>query len=271
MNDTMFLTNKKGFVIGMVHCLPLPGTLGFGGDMQKIIDQAITDAKTLEKAGMDAIIIENMGDGPFGIRLDIPQVSALAAVSALVAQEVELPIGIDAAMNDYKASLSIAKAIGADFVRVPVFVDTVEFYGGIITPCARDAVLFRKCLDAENIRILADIQVKHTHMVLTHVSVEDSAKAAADCGADAIIVTGTHIGVETPLEIIKRVKKVTQLPVIAGSGVKAANAREQLAIADGAIVGSSLKEGGRLENPISLKLCTELLTALRGQDSANPT
>lgn len=264
MDKSAFLNSGKSFLIGMVHCLPLPGTMGFKGDMKKIIDQAVHDAKTLEKAGMDAIIVENMGDTPFGVKLGTAQVSALAAVSAVVAENVDLPIGIDAAMNDYEAAISIAKAIGGAFVRIPVFVDTVEFYGGIIKPCARDAQLYRKSLGAEDIKILADIQVKHTHMVLPHVSVEDSAKAATDCGADAIIVTGTHIGVETPIEIIKRVKAVTKLPVIAGSGVKTSNVKEQLAIANGAIVGSSLKEGGKIDNPVSYELCRELVCALRG-------
>lgn len=256
--------NDKSLVIGMVHCLALPGTPGFCGDMKKVTDQAVKDAITLEKSGMDAIIIENMGDGAFGINLDIEQSCALAAISAIVAQNVSIPIGIDAAMNDYATALSIAKAIDAEFVRIPVFVDTVEFFGGIITPCAREAMKFRKNLGAENVKILADIQVKHTHMLLPHVTIEDSAKAAEACGADAVIVTGTHIGVETPIDIIKRVKQVTKLPVIAGSGVKASNIKEQLKIANGAIVGSSLKEGGIIENPVSPELCTELVKAFNG-------
>ena len=52
-------------VIGMVHCLPLPTTAGFDGDYQKILDRAVQDAVTLEKAGVDAVIVENMGDTPF--------------------------------------------------------------------------------------------------------------------------------------------------------------------------------------------------------------
>lgn len=264
MSNPSFIERGKQFVIGMVHCLPLPGMPGFCGDMQKIINQAVNDAIVLEKSGMDAIIVENMGDNPFGIVMDTEQACALAAISAIIAQNVKIPIGIDAAMNDYKTSLSIVKAIGGAFVRIPVFVDTVEFFGGIINPCARQALIFRKNLQAENIKILADIQVKHTHMVLTHVTIEDSARAAESCGADAIIVTGTHIGVETPIEIIQRVRKVTKLPLIAGSGVKITNIKEQLSIADGAIVGSSLKEGGVIENPVSLKLASELINALKG-------
>lgn len=261
MKELIF--KDKSLVIGMVHCLALPGTPNFCGDMKKVTEQAVRDAITLEKSGMDAIIIENMGDGTFGINLDIEQSCALAAISAIVAQNVSIPVGIDAAMNDYATAFSVAKAVDAGFVRIPVFVDTVEFFGGIISPCARAAMKFRKNLWAENVKILADIQVKHTHMLLPHVTIEDSAKAAEACGADAIIVTGTHIGVETPIEIIKRVKKVTKLPVIAGSGVKDTNIREQLQIADGAIVGSSLKEGGLIENPVSPELCKLLVDALK--------
>ncbi len=105
MKNLNFNGKDKNLVIGMVHCLALPGTPNFCGDMKKVIDQAVGDAIILEKAGMDAIIIENMGDGAFGINLDIEQSCALAVISAIVAQNVKLPIGIDAAMNDYATAL----------------------------------------------------------------------------------------------------------------------------------------------------------------------
>ncbi|MEG2377003.1 MAG: BtpA/SgcQ family protein [Clostridia bacterium] len=263
MKEMKFFRRGGKFVMGMIHCLPLPGTAFYNGDMQAIIDQALLDADNLVRAGVDAVIVENMGDGPFGVTMDTAQVAALAAVSALIAERVKLPIGIDAAMNDCEAALSIAKAVGAEFVRIPVFVDTVEFYGGIISPCARKAMLFRKSIGAEDIKILADIHVKHTHMLLTHVKIEDSARAAEENGADGIIVTGTHIGTETPLELIERVKKVTSVPIIAGSGVKTENINKQFEIADGAIVGSSLKEGGKIENPISYELTRALVQTIK--------
>lgn len=49
-------------------------------------------------------------------------------------------------------------------------------------------------------------------------------------------------------------KNVVKVPVFAGSGVKAENIKDQLQIADGAIIGSSLKEGGIISNPISYDL-----------------
>ena len=213
-------TNGSQTVIGMVHCLPLPTTAGFDGNYQKILDQAVQDAITLEKAGVDAVIVENMGDTPF------------SATS------------------------------GASFIRVPVFVDTVLFTDGVINPCAKKCMEYRKMMGKEDIKVIADVQVKHAHMLLPYITVEQSAKEAVDNGADGIIVTGTQIGEETPLDLIKRVKSVVKVPVFAGSGVKAENIKDQLQIADGAIIGSSLKEGGILTNPISYDLVKKVLDAL---------
>ena len=250
-------------VIGMVHCLPLPGTPGFDGDYQKIIDHAVADAVTLEKAGVDAVIVENMGDTPFTAFLSTAQAVALSAVAYGVRQSVKLPIGIDAAFNDCKASLAIAGIAGADFIRVPVFVDTVVFTDGIIKPAARECIAYRKELGLEHVKILADVQVKHAHMLLPYISIEQSAKEAADNGADGIIVTGSAIGEETPLDMIGRVKKVVGIPVLAGSGVKASNIKAQMEIADGAVIGSSLKEGGVLTNPISYELVKQVMDGLK--------
>ena len=265
-NDKMdireVLACKKRFVIGMVHCLPLPGTAGYKGDINKIYEQAVQDAITLEKCGVDAVIVENMGDGPFGVTMDLLQRTALTVAASKVRDAVKIPVGIDAAFSDWEASISIAYNTGCEFVRMPVFVDTVEFYGGLITPCAKDAMRFRHGIGADDIMVLADVQVKHTNMLLPHVSIESSARAAADCGADAIIVTGSAIGKETPIEMIEKVKKVVSVPVIAGSGVNAQNISQQLDIADGAIIGSSLKEGGIISNPISAELVTEVLKGL---------
>lgn len=261
MDIRSVISQGNKFVIGMVHCLALPGTAEFGGDVKKIMDQAVADALTLERAGVDAVIVENMNDNPFGALLDTPQVAALSAATARVRDAVSIPVGVDAAFNDCVASLSIAKANGCQFVRVPVFVDTVLFTNGLITPCSKLCMETRRNLEATDVMVLADVQVKHSHPVI-EVPVETSAKEAVSCGADAIIVTGSAIGVETPIDMIRRVKSVVDVPVIAGSGVKAENIDDQLNIADGAIIGSSLKKGGDVHNPIDYDLVREVLDAL---------
>ncbi len=125
-------------VIGMVHCLPLPTTAGFDGDYQKILDRAVQDAVTLEKAGVDAVIVENMGDTPFSALLNKAQLAALTAATLAVKNAVNIPVGVDAAFNDCEANIAIAAITGASFIRVPVFVDTVIFTDGVINPCAKN-------------------------------------------------------------------------------------------------------------------------------------
>jgi uncharacterized protein len=261
MNPSLPLDTKKPLIIGMVHCLALPNTMNYDGDVDRIIEQAVHDAKTLEKAGVDAIMVENMGDGPLNDKLDIAQIAALSAVTAHVRAAVTIPIGVDAAFNDYEAALSIAKINNASFIRIPVFVDTVVFNGGIVEPCARRAVIYRNQLGAQDIKILADIQVKHSFLLVPEVTIEDSAKNAVASGADMLIVTGTTTGQETPIDLIRRVKKVTDRPIIVGSGINHENIKTQLGIASGAIIGSSLKEHGKLTNPISFDLTKRVIDA----------
>lgn len=252
-----------GTIIGMVHCPPLPGTAGYDGNMERILERARQDAVTLEKAGVNAVIVENMGDTPFAAVLGTGQTCALTAAALEVRRAISIPVGIDAAFNDYRAALSVAAVVGAAFVRIPVFVDTVVFSGGVISPCARACMDFRRSLGAEHIRILADIQVKHAFMLVPGITPEQSARMAADCGADAILVTGTQTGEETPLALVQRVKRAVPLPVLVASGFTAQNAAMQLAWADGAVVGSGLKEGGNLSNPISFQRAWELMKKVR--------
>lgn len=202
------ISNGGKTVIGMVHCKPLPTTVGFNGGYQEIIDRAVDDAKTLEKAGVDGIIVENMGDTPFSVLLNKAQLAALSVAAYAVKEAVKIPVGVDAAFNDCESGFAIAGMIGADFVRVPVFVDRVLFTDGVIEPCAKKCMEYRKSLGLEHIKILADIQVKHAHMILPGITIEQSAKDAAANGADAIIVTGSQVGEETPIEMIDRVKKL---------------------------------------------------------------
>ena len=75
------ISKNAGVVIGMVHCKPLPTTMGFSGDYQEIIKSAVEDAKTLERAGADGIIVENMGDTPFSALLNKAQVAALSVAA----------------------------------------------------------------------------------------------------------------------------------------------------------------------------------------------
>ena len=69
--------------------------------------------------------------------------------------------------------------------------------------------------------------------------------------ADALIVTGPATGMPAELEDVGTVKAaVPDVAVLVGSGVNEANVQALLAQADGAIVGTSLKVDGLIQNQI---------------------
>ena len=253
----------KKCIIGMVHLLPLPGTLNYDGNVDRIYEQAVADAKALEAGGASALIVENMNDVPAPIELSPEQFAFLAAAAAKVKDIVKIPVGIDAAFCDWKASIAIAKAVKADFVRLAVFVDQVVIASGQVDPCCREAVKYRKELGAEDILFLCDAQVKHSFMKVDTISLIESAKMAEENGADAIIVTGASTGQATPIDMIKCVREVVKVPVLAGSGFSAENCVSQLPFIDGAIVGSSFKDGGVLTNPIDVNRVMRLMKTVR--------
>ncbi|MDO4478616.1 MAG: BtpA/SgcQ family protein [Lachnospiraceae bacterium] len=256
------LTNGSATLIGMVHCLALPGSACYGGDFQKVIDQAVADAKTLEEAGFDAVIVENMNDLPASARLNKIQVAALTACACAVRNAVSIPIGIDAAFCDPEASLAIAAVSGADFIRNAVYVDTVLFTDGILYPTCRETIELRNRLGIQNVKILADVQVKHTHM-LADVDIKDSIHDAVGNGADGLIITGAACGCEAPIDLVRMAKDMVKIPVFAGSGVNVGNIKEQFTIADGGIIGSSIKQGGVLTNPVDFDLAKQIVDALK--------
>ena len=52
-------------LIGMVHLLPLPGAPRWDGSMDAALDRAARDARALQEAGFDGVLIENFLDAPF--------------------------------------------------------------------------------------------------------------------------------------------------------------------------------------------------------------
>jgi membrane complex biogenesis BtpA family protein len=193
-------------------------------------------------------------------------VAALARCAAHVREAVPLPLGINALRNDARAALGVAAAVGASFVRVNVHAGVVATDQGILEGQAAETLRVRAALRAE-VRILADVHVKHGRTL----HCEDIAAAARDlverAGADGVIVSGPATGAPTDLGDLRAVRDA--LPkafLLAGSGVSEGSIASVLSIADGAIVGTSLKRGGRTGEPVDALRVKRLVAAakLRG-------
>lgn len=221
--------------------------------MDEIIRRAVREATLLAKAGFDALIVENFGDAPFAADSVPPEtIAAMAVVVGQVVQTVAVPVGVNILRNDAPAALAVGAVAGAAFIRVNVLSGTYATDQGLITGRGRELILRRAQL-APHVRIAADVHVKHA----VPVSQPDIALAAEEtayrAGADVLIVSGPSTGRAADLDAVHRVRAaVPDRPLWIGSGVTARTVHDYLEAADGVIVGTSLKQGGRTAAPLEL-------------------
>ena len=260
---SLFRTHPK-ILIGVVHLQPLPGSPRWRGDWEAVVDFAVNDARAYERGGAHALFIENFGDVPFTKGAVAPEtIAAMAAAGRAIRQAVKLPIGFNVLRNDARAALALCAVCGGAFIRINVHTGAMLTDQGLIEGNAYETLRYRQRLCPET-RIFADVHVKHA-VPLGNWTIEDAARDTMERGlVDALIVSGAGTGLATDLADVERVRRTCPASkILLGSGVTVENVRDFLPLADGFIVGSSLKVNGKLSNPIDAKRVAALVRALR--------
>jgi uncharacterized protein len=254
-------------IIGMVHCWPMPGAPGYTGyGVEAVVGSALRDAAALAEGGVDGLIVENMWDIPFraGSHIQPESIAAHAVVAAAVRREVDLPLGINVVHNGGVALLGIALAAGASFMRVCMFTGAgVWDAGDWDEGCAAELMRRRAELRAEHVKIFADVDKKHS-VRFPGIDLATHVEWTRFFGADALIVSGRMTGDAPDLAKVREAKALAgDTPVLLGSGTDESNVAAFLGVADGAIVGTSLKVDGRCENPVDVDRVRRLVERAR--------
>jgi hypothetical protein len=114
------------------------------------------------------------------------------------------------------------------------------------------------------VRILADVHVKHGRPLAPRPVGEEARDLLGRAGADALVVTGERTGAPAAPADLEAVRAACPRGVLlAGSGVTAATLRDVLAVADGVIVGTSVKRGGRTTAPVDPRRARAFARAAR--------
>lgn len=242
-------------VIGTVHLAALPGAPRYvGALMSDICGRAVEDAQRYVDGGVDAIIVENEGDIPFlkPSQIGPETVAAMTAATIAVRDAVAVPVGVFCLANAVIESIAIAKSAGGSFVRANQWANAYIANEGFVEGAAATALRFRAKVMASDVCVLADVHVKHgSHAIVADRSLVELARDVLAFDADALIVTGQRTG-DAPLpDEVGVVAGITTKPLLLGSGVTVNNVASLLMMADGVIVGSSLKEDGVWWNPVS--------------------
>lgn len=251
-------------IIGMLHVPPLPGSPRHALSMPRIIEHVLRDAEALTTGGVHAIMLENFGDIPFHpSRVPAETIAALTATAVEVRTRFDLPLGINCLRNDGQSALAIAVAAGAQFIRVNVLCNARVTDQGLLQGIAHDLLRDRARLKTDDIKIMADVNVKHS-APLAPIPLEAEVEDTLGRGlADALIVSGQGTGKPTDAGHVRRVKAAAgDAPVFIGSGVTAETIASYLPHADGFIVGTAFKRDGKPENPVELERVRNLVAAL---------
>ncbi len=253
----------RNVVIGVVHCPPLPGSPGYAGqDVDELVRFAADEAARYQRGGVHGLIIENHGDIPFSRPEDIGHETpaVMAVITDHVRRAVGVPVGVNILANASLSAIATAKAAGGRFIRVNQWANAYVANEGILEGEAARATRYRSWLHADDVRIFADVHVKHgAHAIVADRGIGELARDVAFFDADVVIATGQRTGDAAPLSEARAIKRATRLPMLIGSGVTAGNVGELLAIADGVIVASSLKEEGVWWTPVSEAKVRELM------------
>lgn len=239
-------------IIAMCHLMPLPGDPYFknGEDsMEQVIEWARKDLKALQDGGVDAVMFSNEFSLPYLTNVEPVTVACMARIIGELKTDIQVPFGVNV-LWDANRSLDLAVATGAKFVR-EIFTGVYASDFGMWNTNVGKTIRHQHEIGAQNVKLLFNI-LPEAARYLADREIEEVAKSTVfNNRPDALCVSGLTAGTITDAQILKRVKEVVpNTVVLANTGVRYENVEQQLAVADGAVVGTTFKYDGVFENHV---------------------
>jgi membrane complex biogenesis BtpA family protein len=258
-------------LIGMIH-LPRLTERSTAGFSERIIEYALWEAGKLVDAGFQGVLVENYNDAPYSITVKDKYITHLITI---VVRELvkeygnKVSIGVNILRNSGVEAAVIAAVSGAHFIRVNAYCDVRLSMEGILYPIAAEIEDVRRRLP-RHVMVFADVDVKHS-LRLGDYKLEEVVRDCVVRGSvSAIIVSSSATGEAPSPGYVAAIRKYsTPKPILVGSGITVENIKAYWSIADGFIVGTSIKIDGKTTNPIDFqraKKLAEQAEELRNRD-----
>jgi len=239
------LFDRKPLVVAALHLPPFPGSGHPDAQpIPAITEYALRNIARAISAGVQAVYLQDLGDHPVAPAVQPHTIAGVAAVGSAVRREFpDLALGVCLMSHGAREPLAIAQAIGAQLVRLKVYVGAMVKAEGILQGCAHEAIQYRAHIGAQDIAILADVYDR-TGEPLGRMPLVDEARQAATFGrADGLILTGRSF--EESIEMLSKVRAANlDVPLLLGGGATAENVGQALQHADGVIVSTAFKAVG---------------------------
>jgi membrane complex biogenesis BtpA family protein len=238
-------------VIAMAHFPALPGTPRYraGTTIDSIVAHLRADLEHLIAGGVDGVMFCNEDDRPYAFRVGAEVPSVMASVIGEL-KPIDRPFGVDILWDPISA-MALAKATGASFMR-EVVTGAYESDMGVWAPDAAALYRYRRQIDAEGVLVLANITPEFASPLGSRSVAQRARSAVISSLVDAILIAGPMAGAEPDISALVEAKEAVggTVPVLMNTGARANNVARFLEVADGVIVGSSLKVDGQTWNPV---------------------
>ncbi len=142
---------NRPFILGMIHLKPLLGSPKYTS-LSEAIENALKDLDSLQKGGVDGVMVENFWDVPyFKDPSSNPEtIASFARVLCEIKKMSFLPVGLNLLRNGCVGALSLAEAFDLGFIRVNVLNEAYVTDQGIIEGCGQYLMRLRNnsnCLE----------------------------------------------------------------------------------------------------------------------------
>ncbi|MBD3188331.1 BtpA/SgcQ family protein [Candidatus Bathyarchaeota archaeon] len=271
------MREKRVQVIGMLHLDPLPGSPHHDehAGLDLVLANAINDLNVYLDHEIDGVIFENFGDVPFYPGTVPPE--TLSSMTWIITKcqtfinkrnsHENFLVGVNVLRNDPIGALSIALVTGSHFIRVNIHDGVSLTDQGLIQGKAHETLRYRRNIGANEVKILADVHVKHATPLVERELHQESLELVKRGGADGLIFTGPMTGISprmSTFECIPRIKlEIPKIPLFLGSGVNHDNILQIFDIVgnsiDGMIIGTAFKEGGKVSRPVERERVKSLM------------
>ncbi|MFH1174950.1 MAG: BtpA/SgcQ family protein [archaeon] len=211
---------------------PILGMIHLADDSVK---RALEEAHIYAEEGLTGIIVENYHGTLQGVVKTMQKLERL---------KLPLQLGVNILPNEFSNAFAIAAKYKGSFIQL-------DHVAGTYMQGRLDHKEYQRHRELyPEILVLGGVWPKYYRPVRGSSLERDVQEGMLR--ADALVITGSGTGKETPLEKIRRFRTITgEYPLFVGAGITPENAYQQLMVADGAIVGSAFKEKGITMNVVN--------------------
>lgn len=238
-------------VIGCLHLMALPGTPYY--DPTVTVEQKITrirkEAEILQKLGYDAVVFANEGDRPYLTTVGPEIIASYVRIVSAVLPDLSVPYGCGVLIDPF-ATLAIAKAIGAKFIRTYV---SNSYEGTFGSQKFYPAEIFRyqKKIGADDVAVYTYFEAHAGVSLDTRDLHSQISSGFASMPIKGMLIGGPRAGLPPEQSTLAKAKEsFPEYPLILGSGGNPQNIASLLKYTDGVIIGTNIKEDGYLYNPV---------------------